>query len=112
MELIYLIMGGYMKKIKYGFLCFVPTVLLILFWDSIPEKIATHFNFYGGADIFSSRWYIVFFVPFLGFLGHVLYITILEKKPEWIGRKGLRKYSFLYFPILTYFVIFFMLWNS
>lgn len=55
---------------------------------------------------------ILFFVPFLGFLGRVLYIILLEKKPEWIGRKRPGKYTYLYFPILTYFVIFFMLLNS
>lgn len=101
-----------MKNIKYGLLCFVPTVILLLFWNRLPEQIATHFNFFGDADILSSRWYITLLVPFLGFLGHVIYMIILDKKAEWIGRIGFKKYSFLYFPILTCCVIIFMLWNS
>ena len=101
-----------MKYIKYGVLCFVPSILLLVFWDSLPNEIATHFNFYGNADIYSSKWYITLLVPFLGFLGHVIYMVILEKRPNWIGRNSFKKYSFLYFPILTCFVIIFMLWNS
>ena len=101
-----------MKNIKYGVLCFIPSILLLIFWDSLPDKIATHFNFYGQVDILSSRWHIILLVPLIGFLGHVLYMLILSKKPEWIGRKGFKKYSFLFFPLLTVFIIIFMLWNS
>lgn len=101
-----------MKNIKYGLLCFVPSVILLLFYDSIPNEIATHFNFYGQADILSNQWYIILIVPLLGFIGHIVYMIILEKKPDWIGRKGPGKYSYIYVPILTCFVIMFMLWNS
>lgn len=34
-----------MKDIKYGVLCFIPSVLLLVFCDSFPNEIATHFNF-------------------------------------------------------------------
>lgn len=101
-----------MKKIKYGLLCFIPTVVLFLFWNVLPNRIATHFNFYGSADSFSSKWYLILVVPFLGFLCHVIYMYILAKKPEWIGKKGFTKYSFLYVPFLTWFTVLFMLWNS
>lgn len=101
-----------MKNIKYGLLCFVPSVILLLFYDSIPNEIATHFNFYGQADILSNQWHIILIVPLLGFIGHIVYMIILEKKPDWIGRKGPGKYSYIYVPILTCFVIMFMLWNS
>ena len=62
--------------------------------------------------IISNKWYIILLVPVLGFLGHVTYMVILEKRPNWIGRNGIKKYSFLYFPMLTCFAIIFMLWNS
>ena len=68
--------------------------------------------FFGNADIYSSKWYIILLVPVLGFLGHVTYMVILEKRPNRIGRNGIKKYSFLYFPMLTCFAIIFMLWNS
>lgn len=101
-----------MKNIKYGLLCFVPTVILLLFWDSLPDRIATHFNFFGNADVFSSKWHITLLIPILGFLGHSVYMVILDQKSDWIGRKGFKKYSLLYFPILTCAVIMFFLWNS
>lgn len=101
-----------MKNVKYGFLCFIPSILLLLFWDFLPNKIATHFNFYGNADSFSNKWYIALFVPLLGFIGHILYMFLLEKKPNWIGRNGANKYSFLYIPILTCVTVVVMLWNS
>lgn len=101
-----------MKNIKYGFLCFVPTVLLLLFWDFLPEKVATHFNFYGNADIYSSGWYVILLVPFLGFVCHTVYMIIIDKKPDWINKTGRRKYAFLYFPILTWITIILMLKNS
>ena len=44
-----------MKDIKYGVLCFIPSVLLLVFCDSFPNEIATHFNFFGNADIYSSN---------------------------------------------------------
>lgn len=49
-----------MKDIKYGVLCFIPSVLLLVFCDSFPNEIATHFNFFGNADIYSSKLYMPF----------------------------------------------------
>lgn len=100
-----------MKNIKYGFLCFVPSLILLLSWNRLPDQIATHFNFYGNADSLSGRWSVILLVPTLGFIGHVIYMYVLDRKPEWIGRTGFHKYSFLYFPILVCFVIVLMLWN-
>ena len=88
-----------MKDIKYGVLCFIPSVLLLVFCDSFPNEIATHFNFFGNADIYSSKWYIILLVPVLGFLGHVTYMVILEKRPNRIGRNGIKK---ILFSILSY----------
>lgn len=101
-----------MKQMKYGLLCFVLSILLLLFYDSLPDQIATHFNFYGNADLVSNKWVIIVLVPMLGFLMHIGYMLILEKKPEWIGKRGSGEYSFLYIPILTCGMVMFLLWNS
>ena len=68
-----------MKDIKYGVLCFIPSVLLLVFCDSFPNEIATHFNFFGNADIYSSKWYY-FISTCPGFLGHVTYYGYIRKE--------------------------------
>lgn len=77
-----------MKNSRYGLLCFIPSIVLFLFYDFLPERIATHFNVYGNVDIVSSRWYIIVFVPLLGYVGHIVYMYILEKKPDWEKKTG------------------------
>lgn len=100
-----------MKDIKYGLLCFVPMVIMLIFWNSLPEDLPIHFNWFGDADSIAGKCKVAVGVPVLGFLGHICYMLLLDRKPQWIGRKGFHKYSFLYFPILTCSMVLLLLWN-
>ena len=83
-----------MKNIKYGLLCFIPSAILLLFYDFISDKIATHFYFYEQADILSSKWYIILLMPMLGFVGHVLHMIILEKNQTGLEERDQRSIHF------------------
>ena len=60
-----------MKCIKWKILiitCFVgllPIFLGLAVWDSLPEKMAIHFNFYNEPDNFASKGFTVFGLPLL-----------------------------------------------
>lgn len=99
-----------MKNMKYGALCFVPTILILVFWNQLPDTLAIHFNYRGDVDTFGDKWTLALLIPCLGCIIHIFYMLILDKKPEWIGRKGFRKYSFLYMPITTACIVAFMIW--
>lgn len=90
-----------MKVMKYGFLCFIPMLLGVICWSQLPTSMAMHSDVLGNVNGVASRYVFVFGLPFLGFIGHGVYMWLLAKNPAWIGRKGFRKYSVFYMPILT-----------
>lgn len=60
-----------MKYIKWrslvitSIVCLLPILLGIVLWDSLPEDIAIHFNFYNQPDNFASKGFAVFGLPVL-----------------------------------------------
>lgn len=92
-------------KILKGLFCFIPTIIGVLLWNKLPNRLAIHFGIYG-ADTFGSRLFVVFFAPFIFFLIHTVYILILEKFPEWLSHSKKKNYSYM-IPIVS--VVFFLL---
>lgn len=41
----------------------LPMVVGIVIWDQLPHQMATHFNFQGKPDGYSSKWVTVFVIP-------------------------------------------------
>ena len=89
-----------MAKIKYGFLCFIPNLVYIIFNSMIPQEIVGHISGLGNVT-YVNKWSFVLFTTLAGFVCHCLYMIISLKKPDWIGKKKIGKYSHWYFPILT-----------
>ncbi len=60
-----------MKFIKWKILiitcivCLLPILLGLAMWESLPDKMAIHFNFYGEPDNFASKEFTVFALPAL-----------------------------------------------
>lgn len=45
--------------------CLVPVLFGILLWSNLPDTMAVHFNFYGEADGFASKSFVVFGLPLM-----------------------------------------------
>lgn len=94
-------------RIKEGLFCFLPIVVFCFFNDSIPEKIINHIGFYQIGYL--NKWEFVLLITSSGFVLHLVYMLLLNKKPDWIGVKKKGRYKPYYFPILinvvTYILI-------
>lgn len=92
-------------KILKGLFCFIPTIIGVLLWNKLPNRLAIHFEMYG-ANSFGSRFFVVFVAPFIFFLIHTIYISILEKFPDWLNHSKKKNYSYM---ILIGSSVFFLL---
>ena len=63
-------------------LIILPSLIGLLLWDKLPEKIPTHFNFSGEADQFSSKTFMVFFSPLLFLLIHLFLACMISIDPK------------------------------
>ncbi len=65
-------------------LTLTPIIFGIIYWNVLPEEIATHFGSDGAADGFSSKAFVVFGMPFimLGFHLFCFFATNLDPKKK------------------------------
>ena len=65
-------------------LTLLPIIFGIIYWDVLPEEIATHFGSDGSADGFSSKAFVVFGMPFMMLGFHLLcfFATNLDPKKK------------------------------
>lgn len=70
----------------------LPIVAGLILWNSLPDKIATHFNSDGVADGFSSKGFAVFAMPVFLFILHWVccFVTSLDPKHKNITDKMFR----------------------
>lgn len=90
-----------MKKIKENLLQIVTTSVVILLpiiagiilWDKLPDMMASHFGPDGSADQYSPKGFVVFAIPSIILLMHLLCIAITSfdnKHKKDIGEKTYR----------------------
>ena len=48
-----------------GAVCLLPIILGVSLWNKLPDTMAIHFNFYGVADNFAPKGFVVFGLPIL-----------------------------------------------
>ena len=53
------------KAIISSLITLSPILFGIIFWDALPDVIATHFGSDGSADGFSGKLFAVIFIPLL-----------------------------------------------
>ena len=46
-----------------SFVCLLPISLGLVLWNQLPDTMAIHFNFYGEADGWASKTFVVFGLP-------------------------------------------------
>lgn len=80
----------------------LPIVVGIILWDSLPERIATHFGADNEANGWSSKWFAVFGLPlFLAGLEWLcMFATSLDPKSKNISGKSMGVILWL-IPILS-----------
>lgn len=100
------------KNIKIGLICFFPTILGLVFWNYLPDKLAIHFGMFG-IDRYESKIIVIFLVPLMLYFLNLVYLSITIYHPEWLTpafkSKQLKKYLF---PILSLIVFLISISNS
>ena len=71
------------KQIGYSFLVlFIPTLVGLMIASKLPEQIAVHFNFAGVADGFANKWMVIFGMPCLMAVLHVIVLFGIFNEPK------------------------------
>ncbi|MCH5188446.1 MAG: SdpI family protein [Oscillospiraceae bacterium] len=60
----------------------LPVIVGLIMWDSLPERMATHWGFTGAADGFSSRPFAVFALPLILLAGHWVCVIVTAADPK------------------------------
>lgn len=59
----------------------MPIVVGLIFWNQLPEQVATHFGYDGEPNGWSSKWFTVFGIPVVMTALHLLCIFGTRKDP-------------------------------
>ena len=71
------------KQMGYSFLViFIPTLIGIVLASKLPDQIAIHFNFAGVADGFANKWMVIFGVPCMMAVLHVIVLFGIYNDPK------------------------------
>ena len=91
---------------------FVPAIIFaaalisgMWFYGKFPEKVATHWNFEGQADGFSSRGFGAFFLPILMMILYPLFLVLPRLDPK---KNNYPKFENTYFFVRTTLLAFFL----
>ena len=92
------------KIILSCILTLLPMLIGIIFWDTLPEQMATHWGIDGNADGTSSTYIAVFLLPVILCLTNLfcLWFTTFDKKNENQNEKAFGM-IFWIIPILSFF---------
>ena len=60
----------------------LPVIVGLIMWDSLPERMATHWGFNGVADGFSSRPFAVFALPLILLAVHWVCVIVTAADPK------------------------------
>lgn len=62
--------------------CIIPFIISIIFYKSLPEVVATHWDLNGNPNGYFPRFIAAFAVPTLILIGHIFVQFILKNKKE------------------------------
>ena len=72
----------WLKLIISSLFILLPMLVGLIFWDNIPELLATHWGFDGEADGWSGRGMAVFGLPLILLASHWLCIFVTSRDPK------------------------------
>lgn len=64
-------------------ICLLPIVVGIIFYNQIPDRVATHFNFAGEPDGYSSKLFGIIILPLILVLVNVSIPLIIKMDPKY-----------------------------
>lgn len=68
--------------ITTAFLCLIPTLIGILLWNRLPDRIPVHWNFQGQVDGYASKPIAVLVFPALIMIVHLVMAFITSQDPK------------------------------
>ncbi len=100
-----MIKRNYFKAIASSIVSLIPIIFGMIFWNSLPDVITTHFGADGVADGFSGKAFTVFFMPLFMFALHWVCILITAYIDKKEGSQNDKVYSMLFFtcPLISLF---------
>lgn len=60
----------------------LPIVIGLLLWNQLPQSIATHFNFNGQPNGYSSKEFMVFGLPLIILIIHLFCVIVINIDPK------------------------------
>jgi len=79
------------NKIKFIISCIIillPAIFGLIFWNTLPEHMATHWGFAGSADSWSNKPFAVLILPLILLVFHIICMLFASKDP---GNKSQNK---------------------
>lgn len=70
-------------------LCLIPFVLSAVFYDKMPDMVATHFGFDNQPDNYSPKWIAAFLIPLIMLAANVVTWFAINAEPK---RQGINKH--------------------
>jgi len=85
----------------------IPVIYMALVWNSLPDKIATHFDLHGNADKFDTKNEFLWFLVLMAAISIIIYLLLtnvwrIDPKKYAAENKGrLQKIAFAVVVLLT-----------
>lgn len=85
-------------------MCLVPTLIGAFYWNKLPDQLATHWDFQGEVNGYSTKAFVVFALPcFMAILNVVIDILRKSDPSKAAQNKSLLRLIHLSFPCLSMF---------
>lgn len=97
------------KKFLYSsLLCFIPVLISLLFYKTLPAQIPTHWNINGEVDGYSSKIFALIVIPIILFIIDLVVKIVILNDPKKLGHTRKIKTFFKYFiPLLSLIILIF-----
>ena len=70
------------KLIITSALILLPIIVGLIFWNKLPDSIPIHWNFAGEVDNYASKGFVVFAIPLLMLLCHIVCVVAVSLDPK------------------------------
>lgn len=87
--------------------CLIPLIIGLIYFESLPEELPTHWNAAGEIDGFMSKPMVLFGLPLFMLGLHVFVIWMMHKDPKYQNiPKVMLNLMYLFMPFLSIIIMF------
>lgn len=91
----------------------LPILIGLIFWDRLPEQMATHFDAAGDANGWSSKYFAVFGIPVFIAVVNVISVFFTENDPKYDKYpKKMLRLLYCICPLISWFCAFLIYGDS